>query len=78
MKVHVARIPMAKFNYRHFIEGSPMRIKGGFNIYPTIQLGNVTPKLFPLSSIVMVLGKFTIPTNRKMIMDQYLSVKSEP
>ncbi|AUK08607.1 hypothetical protein F9214_22410 [Escherichia coli] len=69
MKVHVARIPMAKFNYRHFIEGSPMRIKGGFNIYPTIQLGNVTPKLFPLSSIVMVLGKFTIPTNRKMIMD---------
>src|SRR5699024_3401132 len=34
MKVQVARIPMAKFNYRHFIEGSPMRIKGGFNIYP--------------------------------------------
>jgi len=69
MKVHVARTPLAKFNHRQFIEGSPMRVKGGPNIYPTIQLGNVTPQLFPLSSNVMVLGKFTVPINSKMIMD---------
>lgn len=69
MKVHVARTPLAKFGNRHFIEGSPMRMKGNPSVYPTIQLGNVTPQLFPLSSNVMILGKFTIPIHRKMIMN---------
>ncbi len=69
MKVHVARTPLPKFGNRHFIEGSPMRTKGGTNVYPTIQLGNVDPQLFPLSSKVMVLGKFTVPAHLKMIMN---------
>lgn len=69
MKVHVARTPLPKFGNRQFIEGSPMKIVGGPNVYPTIQLGNVPPQLFPLSCKVMVLGKFTIPAHRKMIMD---------
>ncbi|WMT14894.1 hypothetical protein [Serratia fonticola] len=69
MKVHVVRTPIAQFGNKQFIEGSPKKIMGKPDLYPTIQLGNVTPKLFPLSRNVMILGKFSVPVPNKMIMN---------
>ncbi|MEQ4986185.1 hypothetical protein ABN080_01720 [Proteus sp. fly-1089] len=68
MKVNVVRMPIKLLDNKQFIEGSPKTIKGKYSLYPTIQLGNVTSKLFPLSKNVMVLGKFSIPNSKKMIM----------
>lgn len=72
MKVNVVRMPMAKFGNRQFIEGLPKRRKGKSDLYPTIQLGKITPNLFPLGRDVMVLGKFTVPSLSKMIMHPIL------
>lgn len=68
IKVNVVRIPIPHLGNKQFIEGSPKKIKGRPDLYPTIQLINISPKIFPLSKNVMVLGKFTVPANGKMIM----------
>lgn len=73
IKVNVVRTPIPKFGNKRFIEGSPKRKKGMPNLYPTIQLvENIAPSLFPLSGNVMILGKFSIPTTNKMIMNSVL------
>ncbi|MBT0387181.1 hypothetical protein ABN085_15005 [Morganella morganii] len=72
IKVNVVRIPMEKFGNRYFIEGAPKKRKGKPDLYPTIQLGNVTPDLFPLGKNVMLLGKFTVPNLSNMIMHPIL------
>lgn len=72
LKVNVVRIPIAHLGNKQFIEGSPKKINGQSDLYPTIQLVNISPKVFPLSKNVMVLGKFTIPPTRKMIMKPIL------
>ncbi|MFW0976621.1 hypothetical protein [Leclercia pneumoniae] len=72
IKVHVVRTPISHLGNKQFIEGTPKKINGQPDLYPTIQLINITPKIFPLSKSVMVLGKFTVPANSKMIMNPIL------